>query len=542
MNETTDATAIFAPLWKRKWLILAVGILVATATYVYYKHKPSVFGASTTLYLGSGSEAQLRLGNSQQSSSSPSQNSLYLADQAQLINSSLVGEAVLLRLLKEHTRVARVAAAGSAQASSTTDSDFIAISTKAHSPQAAAKLANTYAQVYLDQQNASYLHVANTTLASQRKQLKATRKIPGPTSQIQAQTLDEHISQLESDLAAGGNGYKQINPAVAGGLPLSPEPKRNAIFGFALGILLAAIVAYAFSRFDRRLRSLADIEAAFAMQILTALPKIRRPVVSRDGGELAPAQSLREPLRRLHTTLQLWDTPERDERSAPRSILFVSPDAGDGKSTLIADLALVQREAGERVVIVEADLRRPVQAKLLGIDGAHGLTEVLAGKLDISEAMQIVQSVSPAMTNSNSTGSTEGVATAVQSHPSGTLSVLVSGGIVANPPALLEGRTVAGLLRTVAEDYNYVLIDAPPPLVVSDVIPLLHMVDAIVIVARVGHTREASAQRLVKLLGQASSAPVLGIVANAVSSADLRAYGFSSAYSEQRGRRSLIGR
>jgi len=114
--------------------------------------------------------------------------------------------------------------------------------------------------------------------------------------------------------------------------------------------------------------------------------------------------------------------------------------------------------------------------------------------------------------------------------------------MIANPPALLADRAMAGLLRSVAEDFSYVLIDAPPPLTVSDVIPLLHIVDAIVIVARVGHTREASARRLVQLLRRASSAPVLGIVANAVSSADLKACGFSSAYDEQRRRHSLIGR
>lgn len=537
MNETTDATAIFAPLWKRKWLILVVGILVAAATYVYYKHKPGVFGASTTLYLGSSSEAQLRLGSSQQSSS-PSQSTVYLADQAQLINSSLVGEAVQLRLSKEH---ALAAAAGSAQATSATGSDFIAISTKARSGQAAAKLANTYAQVYLEQQNASYRHAVKTTLASQRKQLSAARKIPGTTSQLQAQTLNEHIGQLESSLAAGGNGYKQVNPAVAGGA-LSSSPKRNALFGFVLGILLAAIVAYAFSRFDRRLRSLADIEAAFEMQILTVLPRVRGPIVSRDGEEPAPAPSLREPLRRLHTTLQLSDTLERDGRSTPRSILFVSPDAGDGKSMLIADLALVQRDAGEQVAIVEADLRRPMQAKLLGVDGSYGLTDVLRGKLDISEAMQSVQSVSPATTNSNSMGSTESVFTAVQSHTPGAVSVLVSGGIVANPPALLADRTMVRLLRSVTDDFSYVLIDAPPPLAVSDVMPLLHMVDAIVIVVRIGHTREASAQRLAQLLKRTTSAPVLGVVANDVSSGDIKAYGFSSTYNEQHRRHNLIGR
>lgn len=542
MNETTtDAAAIFAPIWKRKWLILAVGILVAAATYVYYKHKPSTFGASTTIYLGSSPESQVRLGNSQQVGSSASQTSLFLTDQAQLINSSLVGEAVRSRLLKEDTHAAGVAAAGSAQASPASGSDFIAISAKARTSRAAAKLANTYAQVYLEQQNAAYLKAVKTTLISQRKQLRATKKIPGATSQVQAQTISEHISQLEADLAAGGNGYKQINPAVAGGLPLGSSPKRSALFGFALGVLLAAIVAYTVSRFDPRLRSLAEVETAFDMQILTALPGIKRPIVSHDG-EPVPAERLREPLRRLHTTLHLRDTLEGDRGPAPRSILFISPDAGDGKSTLVADLALVQRDAGERVAVIEADLRRPIQARLLGIDNSHGLAEVLVGKLDINEAMQRLRSEPVTNNSSNSPEVAGGATTAVRSRAPGTVSALVSGGSVANPPALLAGPTMASLLRSVADDFDYVLIDGPPPLAVSDVIPLLHTVDAIVIVARVGHSREASARRLVQLLKRTASAPVLGVVANDVSSGDMKAYGFSSAYGEQRRLASLFGR
>ena len=94
------------------------------------------------------------------------------------------------------------------------------------------------------------------------------------------------------------------------------------------------------------------------------------------------------------------------------------------------------------------------------------------------------------------------------------------------------------LLRSVAADFDYVLIDAPPPLEVSDVLPLLAMVDAIVIVARVGHTSETSAQRLVDLLARAPHAPVIGTLANDLSSAEIEAFGFSSVYYDQHGHRS----
>jgi Mrp family chromosome partitioning ATPase len=106
--------------------------------------------------------------------------------------------------------------------------------------------------------------------------------------------------------------------------------------------------------------------------------------------------------------------------------------------------------------------------------------------------------------------------------------VLVGATTVTNPPALLARSTMTTLPRALAEDHDYVLVDAPPPLQVSDVMPLLAVVDGIVIVARVGHTRETSAQRLVQLLKQTPSAPVLGVAANAVSQADKEKYGLSA--------------
>ena len=525
MNEPTDATAIFAPLWKRKWLILIVGVLVAAATYAYYKHKQPVYGASTEIYLGGGSEVQALIGNAQ---ANTSQSDRSIFDQVVLINSSLVGDAVQRRLLGEHNLAAT---SGTAEASSTTGSDFISISTKAHSARAAADLANAYAQVYLQQRDASYRQNVQAVLNSTRQQLQVTRKGGSPTASqtLQIQDLVGRINQLRSQLSLGDAGDQQIGPAVASSTPLSPRPTRNAIFGFVLGIILAAIAAYALSRFDRRLRSLADIEAAFQAPVLIAVPSIRWPIIRSDGQPM-PAQALREPMRRLHTTLQLRGmSDDLDGRPAPGSVLFISADAGDGKSTLIAGLALVQSEAGARVAIVEADLRRPIQAELLGVDGSHGLAEVLAGTLTAQEAMQSVQPI-PAEIGAGSLVHGGGVATTVQPRETGSISVLSSGGTVANPPALLAGRAMPTLLRSVAEDFDYVLIDAPPPLEVSDVLPLLAMVDAIVIVTRVGHTGKTSARRLVDLLSRTPHAPVIGAVANDLSSAEIEAFGFSAAY------------
>src|ERR1019366_4810883 len=132
------------------------------------------------------------------------------------------------------------------------------------------------------------------------------------------------------------------------------------------------------------------------MQILTALPSVRSPIVQRKG-ELRPSKLLSEPLRRLHATLQLDSARAREGTGPPRSILVVSADAGDGKSTVVAGLALIQREAGLRVAVVEADFRRPVMAKLLGVNSPHGLADVLAGTRRLDGALQQVERGSPVL-------------------------------------------------------------------------------------------------------------------------------------------------
>ncbi len=547
MNETTEPTAIFAPIWRRKWLILLVGILVAAATYLYYRHQPTVYTASTQIYLGGGSEEQGLLNTTQ---SKVTLNDRDVTDQATLINSSSLGEPVHQRLRAEHHLSA---ARGKAHASAAGSSDFITITTEAHSSKGAEQLADAYAAAYVKRQHSHYRHEVIAAIAATRRQLgrieagqaaaarakakggKGTSAVAGAVSgaaTVQAANLASKINQLEGDLEV--TGVQEISSGKTKATLVSPTPKRNAIFGFVLGLLLAAAAAALLSRFDRRLRSLAGIEAAFGTPVLSALPAVRRPVV-RTGGEPAPAEGLLEPLRRLHTTLQLGDMLERDRQRPPRLILFLSADAGDGKSTLLADLALVQRDAGARVAVIEADMRRPVLAGLLGVGAPYGLSDVLAGALSLGEAWQSAMhlqtaTVAPSVEQS--------VSTAIDSR--GSVSVLLSGGHTTNPPALLAGERMRGVLRSAAEDFDYVLIDAPPPLQVSDALPLLGQVDGIVLVARAGHTHEAAAQRLMQLLSRVSSAPVLGVLANCVSRAEVQEYGFGSPYGQPRGLRDLL--
>ena len=564
MNETNDASAMFAPIWRRKWLILAVGVLVAAGTFVYYKHKHPSYSASTQIYLGAGAEEQVQV-NGNGSIGGKKNASPEGSAQAVLINSAIIKSVVKDRLRKMHrTPEVKSALAGKVKAKATEKSEFVTLTAEARKAKGATLLADTTAQVYVKRQNDKYKHAVESAISLTRRQVRrinatqeaeaaeaeaaqaAAAKGKGSSTStptkgkgastsvaLQLAQLSSKINQLESDL--GIVSVRQVETAKP--KKLSTSPKRNAIFGLVVGLLLASFVAYALARFDNRLRSLAEIEAAFSAKILAALAAVKRPIVTSDG-QPRPSKRLREPLQRLHTALQVGGVGATEGARKPRTFLFVSAQGGDGQSTVIADLALIQRDAGASVVVVEADLRRPRLARMLGVSDRPGLAEVLEGRLTIAEAVQGVPGAGLSAPEPGVPGASP-VATLVQAPARGAASVLV-GGVVENPTAALAGPAMGETLRSLAEEFDYVLVDAPPPLEVSDVIPLLPLVDGIVIVARSGQTRDVAARRLMELLASSPSAPVLGIVANGVAQKDIQRYGFST-YSGRGWRSRLTG-
>jgi len=567
MNETPSATAILAPIWRRKWLILIVGIVVAGATYLYYKQKPLTFQSETQLYLSAGSEQ-----TAGEKGVSGKNLGLTASAQPTIIN-SIVAEEARHQLKGQRNHTAKVASKGKIKAKANEKSQFVNVTTQARTPRASALLANTVAAVYIRRQHTQYERGLINQLKIAHRQLnrietpvlatkgsKLTDTAASQGNVIREAQLQSHINTLEAQLQV--KGVEQLKPAKPRSARLlGPAPKKNAEFGFVIALLLASIAAFALGRLDRRLRVLGDIEAVYPTQMLTVLPTVRRPVVDR-GGYPSPSRLLLEPMRRLQATLLLADGAPKTNGSsnsapvtppagagalpphrAPRSLLFLSAEAGDGRSTVIADLALVQREAGERVAIVEADFRRPSQARLLGVPGTAGLPEVLAGALNLNEALQAVPASQPEPLAAQPYGGGFETATMLAAREQGAVALLPSRAAAVNPPALLAGGAMHEVLHALSQEYDRVLIDAPSPLEVSDAMPLLAAVDGIVLVARAGHTHERSARRLWQLLSNTPSAPILGVVANGIAPREMQRYGISTGSGQRQGWKArLIGR
>jgi succinoglycan biosynthesis transport protein ExoP len=546
MNQPTDARTIFAPIWRWKWLILGVAVVVAVASYAYYKRERRTYQVSTEVYLGASSEEQAPTAKS-------SGKAKGAGDQAALIN-TLIVEQVHQQFAKQHK--AAVLRGAKVHAKLPEKSEFLTITTEARSGKNAALLANAVAQTYIKRKAAKREHGIQQAISLSRRQLRsieaaaaakeaaaaaakpkgkgAAATVPsakgGSTSSVlQTATLSSKINELESSL--GEVTAVQLKPAKATrAILLSPKPRKDAEFGFVLGLVLAALAVFAVSRFDRRLRSLDGIEAAIDAPLLTALPKVPRPIVRRDGTS-RPSNVLLEPLRRLHTGLQLSHAPGSIDAlssngasaQSGRVILFTSADPGDGKSTLVADLALTQRDASERVVVVEANFRRPIQARMLSIEASSSLSDVLTGRLDVDDALQPVYAADAAAAGEAGSGALTATEAKV-----GSLFLLAGDASVANPPAMLAQPAVGELLQSLAERFDYVLVDGPSPLEVSDVEPLMGLVDGIVLVARVGHSREVSVRRVLQMLERLRSAPVVGVVANFAAPRELKRSGFSS--------------
>ncbi|HTZ85856.1 MAG TPA: Wzz/FepE/Etk N-terminal domain-containing protein, partial [Solirubrobacteraceae bacterium] len=250
MNETTDAIAIFGPLWRRKWLILAVGIVVGVAAYFYYRHATRVFQATTQVYLGAAAEEQAPGEKTTGGGKNPANS---VANQSQIIN-SIVAEKVRQRL--RHEGKAKELRGSKIKAQGTEKSEFITITTESHTAVGAAELANLTAQTYVRRQHATHARTIEKAIAITRRQLRrieassvpkvstkpsgeakagesaggkgaegkageeakggskageSTSSTPSTASILQAANLSGKINQLESSLAVAG--AQQIKPA-----------------------------------------------------------------------------------------------------------------------------------------------------------------------------------------------------------------------------------------------------------------------------------------------------------------------------------------
>ncbi|MBC8114332.1 MAG: polysaccharide biosynthesis tyrosine autokinase [Candidatus Saccharimonas sp.] len=264
--------------------------------------------------------------------------------------------------------------------------------------------------------------------------------------------------------------------------------------GAACVLLLVALTCLIQELKDTRLKSVRDVRVSLRQPVLGSVSAFSVPV---DG--VGPASRLPHPaLRYLHAPNSIEAENYRSIRTSllvtaenrhAKSVLVSSPEPGDGKTTLVSNLAIALAQSGKRVLLVDADLRRPTVHQLFRVPQEIGLTDVLTGEIDFLNAVR---------------------ETTVD-----RLSLLTAGESPANPAELLSSPRMAQMLRDAKHEFDFVFVDAPPLLAVSDPCILARHVDGMVLVVRVGKNTRTSAARVRELIHNQGIA-VLGTVANGV--------------------------
>src|SRR5215207_6068597 len=276
--------------------------------------------------------------------------------------------------------------------------------------------------------------------------------------------------------------------------PSSPNIPRNLGIGLLVGLLLGTGSAVLRQLLDTKVRNEQDVRALTDSPILGVVAFDQKvpshPVILRDEPLAAPAEAV----RRLRTNLQFIDAANR-----PKSIVISSSIPGEGKSTMAINLAVSLADTGARVILVDADLRRPSIADYAGIEGGVGLTTVLIGHADVEDVVQPL-------------GTT-------------TLDLLPAGQIPPNPSELLGSPAMTGLLHRLTTSYDMVLLDSPPLLPVTDAAVLSKLAGGALVVVGGDRIHRAQLQETLGSL-QTAGAHVLGIVLNKIDRREAGTYSY----------------
>lgn len=300
-----------------------------------------------------------------------------------------------------------------------------------------------------------------------------------------AEVVDKRIRELNVTEDVGALNISVLESAVRPIKPARPDPIRVAAISLALGIFAGAGLALLRNHMDKRLVSAKEVPGKLGLPVLGVLPWIKGLEAGQELGRTvldSPSSPIAEAYRTIRTALRFGS-----KALGVKKILITSPSAGEGKSSLVSNLAILMAQAGRRVLIVDADLRWPRQHEIFQVSNDMGLSGVLSGKGDLDQA--ICRSTS------------------------GGPDVLPAGHLDGNPSEVINSLTFTKILAEIEGSYDTVLVDSPPVMLATDSLVLAAVCDGTVLVLRSGQSNSDVANQSIEgLVGV--GARMLGAVVN----------------------------
>jgi len=487
--------------WGR-WIALGV-VLAAVAAFLVSQILPKVYEADTRLLVGQALQSSRPDVDQFQSAMNLSQTYAEIAGSRSLL-SKVRDDAGIDEPIEVFRK--RITVVTGAQ------QPFIDVFATGDDPEQAASLAASVAAELLriaatvGSQEDPVLDFVGEDLAAIQDQIVEIRAeiaglvaIPTRTAaqEVRLQLIEAGLTDLRGTYASllaltdrnQSNRLTIIDPAVAPVAPASPRPLLNTVIAAILGLLVMIGVAFVWDTLDDRLRSADDVERATGLSTLGVIMHMpgdrNRKSFYRLATLLYPRSPAAEAFRSLRTNL---DFSSLDEQL--RTLLITSSGPSEGKTVVASNIAVAYAQGGRRVILVDADLRRPAVHEMFGLRNVRGLTD-LARDEDLKVADVIHATEDP------------------------NLSIITAGTIPANPAELIGSHRMQETLERIREATDLVIIDTAPVGAVTDAAVLATDADATILVIRGQRTSERLARRGREALAKVN-AHVVGAVLNDV--------------------------
>ncbi|NCO52729.1 MAG: polysaccharide biosynthesis tyrosine autokinase [Deltaproteobacteria bacterium] len=302
-----------------------------------------------------------------------------------------------------------------------------------------------------------------------------------------------------------------IDPAIIPDLPIKPQKKKNLLLGLIVGLMLGVGLAFFQEYLDDTIKDSDSAKRLLGLPILSTIPFIapqknkkdsvgeeeRRTLISHTD----PRSPASEAFRSLRTSIHF-----SGGKAKSKIVLITSTFPGEGKTTVAANLALTMAQTGKKVLLIGCDLRKPTLHTVFEVPRVPGLTELLIGDCEINATV----------------------------HHTGFfhLDFINAGTIPPNPAELLGSKEMAGLIEKMQEEYDTLLLDAPPVLAVTDAPILAALADKVLVLVEVGGVQVKAAQRAVEIL-RSVGAPIAGLILNDKTAKGADYYSYYSYYGKR---------
>ena len=480
-------------LARRKWVIILTLLLVTSAAVYLSLRQQPLYSASADVLIKHQNLAAGLTGV--QDFSTVYEDAARIGEtQARLAHTPTVATRVVDAAGITGTTADEVLA--SSTVTSDPSSDLLHFEVIWNDPDAAKQLATAYAAEFVRYRQ----ELDTTSLTAARKELEdriEQLREDGFKRTKLYEGLIETEQQLRTMVALQSSNASISQPATEA-TQVQPQPIRNGILGFALGLLLGIGLAFLREALDTRVRSASEVGNVLGLPLLVRLPEPPRRL--RDKNRLVMLEDPRgvqaEAFRMLRTNLEFANL----ERGA-ELIVITSALEREGKSTTVANLGVALARSGRRVVVVDLDLRRPMLARFFGLEDHSGLTDVALGHVTLDAARaRVALGESREQRFGNGAGRIDGV-----------LEVLTAGPTPPDPGEFSSSHVLGEILARLRDEADVVLIDTPPLLHVGDAMALSAHVDALIVVTRLSLVRRPTITELKRVL-EAAPVSKLGFV------------------------------